>query len=192
MLCVWVCVFYEKAPSYLPQSCRIHFCPGTEVTVYICSQEKMKAQKVWMDVYLIYGIMDIWRITTIYFLMEHHLEIASNGFTVSRAACPYIKLTKSYSLHVATYKVIIGVLKLWTINYKRENCCASISWCLVVIMWPLLCTCIYEVAGCSACFVMLRVPLALIIQQAEQPTTSYIHAYRRNRVVTTQKHDMEA
>jgi hypothetical protein len=48
------------------------------------------------------------------------------------------------------------------INYKRGKCCASVSWFLVFSKRSLLCTClsIFEMVGCSACCVTLRVPLA--------------------------------
>jgi hypothetical protein len=54
-----VCVFYEQALPYLTQCCHLHFCPGTETTAYICSQQKMNAWKVRTGIYLRCGIVDI-------------------------------------------------------------------------------------------------------------------------------------
>jgi hypothetical protein len=68
----------------------------------------------------------------------------------------YEPIIKKYSLYVSTNKVNIICFKI--INYKWGNCFVSVSWFLVVTMRPLLCAC--EVAGCSACCVMLRTPLA--------------------------------
>jgi hypothetical protein len=92
---------------------------------------------------------------------EHTVLSVSNvsGSTVSRATHVSIKLTKSYSfwkfytsLHVSTNMVIIRCLKVW----MRK----LLSFCIVVLViniWSPLYACVFEVAGCSSCCVMLSV-----------------------------------